>query len=146
MSGRDSLITVTPRRGSARGATARERIEARGAFTAVGRFLPELAGWSSASSGRWSNGKLRSLQQVHPLLHDELHTGNELASLTRRDVGIAVGVVPLFLAEGRSDLVRLTEPLDDGETELWLLTHPESRHLRRVGVVYSHLAQTMNMP
>lgn len=112
----------------------------------MGRFLPELAGCSSASSGRWSNGKLRSLQQVHPLLHDELHTGNELASLTRRDVGIAVGVVPLFLAEGRSDLVRLTEPLDDGETELWLLTHPESRHLRRVGAVYSHLAQTMNMP
>jgi DNA-binding transcriptional LysR family regulator len=177
---------------------------------------------------------LRSLQLIHPLLSYELHTGNELASLTRRDadiavratkrppqhlvgkhigpirvalyaakkggvrkfadvetgksdwiapddalpehpsvvwrkrhfpkvapryrvnsilsvlelvaLGLGVGIVPLFLADGRNDVVRLTEPLDECETELWLLTHPESRHLRRVGAVYSHLAQTMNMP
>ncbi|MCX7196527.1 MAG: LysR family transcriptional regulator [Proteobacteria bacterium] len=177
---------------------------------------------------------LRSLQTTHPLLGYELHTGNELASLTRRDadiavratkrppqhlvgkhigpirvalyaakrggarkfseveagksdwiapddalpehpsviwrkrhypkvapryrvnsilsvlelvaLGLGVGIVPLFLAEGRSDVIRLTEALDECETELWLLTHPESRHLRRVGAVYSHLAQAMNMP
>lgn len=177
---------------------------------------------------------LRNLRAVHPLLGYELHTGNELASLTRRDadiavratkrppqhlvgkhigpirvalyaarrggvrdfaeveagkpdwiapddalpehpsvvwrkrhfpkaapryrvgsilsvlelvaLGMGVGIVPLFLAEGRHDVVRLTEPLDECETELWLLTHPESRHLRRVGAVYSHLAQVMNLP
>jgi len=177
---------------------------------------------------------LRSLHAVHPLLRYDLHTGNELASLTRRDadiavratkrppqhlvgkhigpirvalyaakkggarkfadveagqadwiapddalpehpsvvwrkrhfpkaapryrvnsilsvlelvaLGLGVGIVPLFLADGRNDVVRLTEALDECETELWLLTHPESRHLRRVGAVYSHLAQTMNMP
>jgi len=176
---------------------------------------------------------LRSLHAVHPLLSYELHTGNELASLTRRDadiavratkrppqhlvgkhigpirvalyaakkggvrkladveagkshwiapddalpehpsvvwrkrhfpkvapryrvnsilsvlelvaLGLGVGIVPLFLADGRSDVVRLTEPLDECETELWLLTHPESRHLRRVGAVYSHLAQAMSL-
>ena len=61
-------------------------------------------------------------------------------------LGLGVGIVPLFLAEGRSDVDRLTEPLDECETELWLLTHPESRHLRRVAAVYSHLAQAMKMP
>ena len=177
---------------------------------------------------------LRALRTVHPLLGYELHTGNELASLTRRDadiavratrrppqhlvgkhigpirvalyaakrggarkfadveagkegwiapddalpdhpsvvwrkrhfpkvvpryrvgsilsvlelvaLGLGVGVVPLFLAEGRSDVVQLTEPLDECQTELWLLTHPESRHLRRVGAVYAHLAHTMTLP
>jgi len=177
---------------------------------------------------------LRCLHAVHPLLSYELHTGNELASLTRRDadiavratkrppqhlvgkhigpirvalyaakkgavrkftdveagksdwiapddalpehpsvvwrkrhfpkatpryrvtsilsvlelvaMGLGVGIAPLFLAAGRNDVLRLTEPLDECETELWLLTHPESRHLRRVGAVYSHLAQAMNMP
>ncbi|MCV2352804.1 LysR family transcriptional regulator [Paucibacter sp. B2R-40] len=177
---------------------------------------------------------LGSLQQLHPLLSFDLHTGNELVSLTRRDadiavratkrpplhlvgkqigpirvalygasgrrgasltdveagaadwiapdealpehpsviwrkraypkvlpryrvssiqsvlelvaLGLGVGILPLFLAEGRRDLTRLTEPLEDGETELWLLTHPESRHLRRVSAVYSHLAQTLRMP
>lgn len=177
---------------------------------------------------------LGGLRVVHPMLSFELHTGNELASLTRRDADIAVratkrppqhlvgkhigpirvalyaakqgdvrkraaadagkvdwiapddalpehpsviwrkrhfpkvapryrvnsilsvlelvalglgaGIVPLFLAEGRSDVVRLSEPLAECETELWLLTHPESRHLRRVGAVYAHLAHTMNLP
>jgi DNA-binding transcriptional LysR family regulator len=106
---------------------------------------------------------LQGLHKVHPLLSFELHAGNELASLTRRDadiavratkrppqhlvgLGLGVGIVPLFVAEARNDVVRLTQPLDECETELWLLTHPESRHLRRVAVVYSHLAQAVAMP
>lgn len=175
---------------------------------------------------------LRALQVAHPLLGFELHTGNELASLTRRDadiavratrrppqhlvgklvgplrvalyaarkggvrkyadvgkadwigtddalpehpsvawrkrhfpkvtpryrvnsiqsvlelvaLGLGVGIVPLFLAEPRKDVVRLTDALDECETGLWVLTHPESRHLQRVGTVYSHLAQELRMP
>lgn len=177
---------------------------------------------------------LRGLREVHPHLAFEMHTGNELASLTRRDadiavratkrppqhlvgkhvgpirvalyaarrgpvrryveveaghadwiapddalpehpsvvwrkrhfpkvvpryrvhsilsvlelvaLGMGVGIVPLFLAEGRNDVLRLTEPLDECETELWLLTHPESRHLRRVGTVYAHLAEALSLP
>lgn len=177
---------------------------------------------------------LRELAHRHGLLHYELHTGNELASLTRRDadiavratrrppahlvgkligpirvalyaarqrgaptlddvlsgpvdwiapddalpehpsvlwrkrhlpkvlpryrvssilsvlelvaLGLGVGIVPLFLAEGRKDVVRLSEPLEECETGLWLLTHAESRHLRRVSEVYTHLAQTLALP
>jgi DNA-binding transcriptional LysR family regulator len=61
-------------------------------------------------------------------------------------LGLGVGIVPLFLAEGRKDLRRLTEPLAEAETELWLLTHPEARHLRRVSAVYTHLATALVMP
>lgn len=177
---------------------------------------------------------LHALHAQHPLLAYELHTGNELASLTRRDadiavratkhppqhlvgrhigpirvalyaakkggpkryadveagrapwiapddalpehpsvvwrkrrfpkaqptyrvtsiltvlelvaLGLGVGVLPLFLAQSRTDLKPLTEVLDECQTELWLLTHPESRHLRRVSTVYAHLAQTMTLP
>jgi DNA-binding transcriptional LysR family regulator len=177
---------------------------------------------------------LQGLLAQHPLLHFDLHTGNELASLTRRDADIAVratkhppqhlvgkqvgpirvavyaarkggprsfndvengradwiapddalpehpsvvwrkrrlpkaqprfrvasiqsvlelvalgagvGIVPMFLAEGRKDVRRLTDPLAEAETELWLLTHPEMRHLRRVSAVYAHLAATLVMP
>lgn len=178
---------------------------------------------------------LLALQSSHPLLDYELHTGNELASLTRRDadiavratkrppqhlvgkcvgtirvalygprrrgaprsldavqdtgadwiapdealpdhpsvvwrrrhfpkvvpryrvnsilsvrelvgLGLGVGVLPLFLAEGAKDLLRLTDALDECDTELWLLTHAESRHLRRVSTVYGHLAQSLALP
>lgn len=177
---------------------------------------------------------LATLKDEHPLLHFELHTGNELASLTRRDadialratrrapphlvgrnlgpirvavyaakrrgaskwsdvesgqadwiavddalpehpsvvwrkkhfpkvvpryrvnsvqsvlelvaLGLGVGIVPVFLAQGRRDVSALTEPLADAETDLWLLTHTESRHLRRVSVTYAHLAQQLALP
>jgi DNA-binding transcriptional LysR family regulator len=177
---------------------------------------------------------LQTLRAAHPLLAYELHTGNELASLTRRDadiavratrrppqhlvgralgpirvavyaprrggpkdwdaveagqadwiapddalpehpsvvwrkrflpraqarfrvgsilsvlelvaLGLGVGIVPMFLAEGRRDVVRLTEPLPDAQTDLWLLAHPESRHLRRVSAVYAHLSETLRLP
>lgn len=177
---------------------------------------------------------LAELRDVHPLLAFELHTGNELASLTRRDadiavratkrppqhlvgkqigpirvalyaarrggvrsfadveagrcdwvapddalpehpsvvwrkrrlpkvvpryrvssilsvlelvaLGLGVGVLPLFLARSRKDVVPLTDPLDECETDLWLLTHADARHLRRVGTVYSHLAQAIELP
>ncbi len=175
---------------------------------------------------------LKPLRAAHPLLDYELHAGNELASLTRRDadiavratrrppqhlvgrhvgpirvalytakkspikrfddlapatswiapddalpehpsvvwrkrrfpkaqpayrvssiltvmelvaLGLGVGVLPLFLAAPRTDLRQLGEVLDECQTELWLLTHPESRHLRRVSTVYGHLAETMSL-
>ena len=177
--------------------------------------------------------ELKSLHATHPLLSFDLHAGNELASLTRRDAdiairatrrppqhlvgkhvgpirvalftakhsgiktfdatvahhenwvapddalpehpsvlwrkkhfpkvaptyrvnsiltvaelvakGLAIGLLPVFLADGRKDLTQLTEVLDECQTELWLLTHTESRHLRRVSTVFSHLAQGLEL-
>lgn len=57
--------------------------------------------------------------------------------------GMGVGMVPLFLAATRPNLRPLTGALDECATDLWLLTHPESRHLRRVATVYGHLARTL---
>lgn len=176
---------------------------------------------------------LKAFQSTHPLLSFELHAGNELASLTRRDAdiavratrrppphlvgkhvgpirvalfaakkgtvrrfqdvqagkaewiapddalpdhpsviwrkrhfpkaspryrvssiltvmelvaaGLGVGVLPVFLAQPRTDLIQLSDILDDGQTELWLLTHPESRHLRRVSAVFRHLSETLSL-
>ncbi|OYV01994.1 MAG: LysR family transcriptional regulator [Burkholderiales bacterium PBB5] len=176
---------------------------------------------------------LKTLRASHPLLSYELHAGNELASLTRRDTdiavratkrppphlvgkhvgpirvalfaarqgtvrrfdtsalaqadwiapddalpehpsvlwrrkhfpklapayrvnsiltvmalvaqGLGVGVLPLFLAQGHTGLRALTAPLDECQTELWLLAHPESRHLRRVSTVFGHLSQQLTL-
>lgn len=66
-----------------------------------------------------------------------------LSALELTALGLGVGVLPLFLAAHRSDLVPLTEALEGAETELWLLTHPESRHLRRVAATYRYLAYAL---
>jgi len=57
------------------------------------------------------------------------------------ELNLGVGILPLFLAQQRPGLRQLTEELEDCTTELWLLTHAESRHLRRIATVYSHLAE-----
>jgi DNA-binding transcriptional LysR family regulator len=55
--------------------------------------------------------------------------------------GMGVGLLPLFLARQRSDLRQLGAEIEECQTELWLLTHTEARHLRRVSAVYRHLAE-----
>ncbi|MBC7548236.1 MAG: LysR family transcriptional regulator [Polaromonas sp.] len=57
--------------------------------------------------------------------------------------GLGIGILPVFLARRRTDLTQLTEVLDECQTELWLLTHTESRHLRRVSAVYGYLSQNL---
>ncbi|MDT8999419.1 LysR family transcriptional regulator [Paucibacter sp. APW11] len=59
--------------------------------------------------------------------------------------GLGVGLLPMFLAEGRSGLTRLSEPIADCSSELWLLCLAEARHLRRVATVYSHLAEQLRL-
>lgn len=81
-----------------------------------------------------------------PKVVPRYRVGSILSVLELVALGLGVGVVPLFLANPRKDLVRLTEPIEDCETALWLLTHPDARHLRRVGTVYAHLAQAIAMP
>jgi DNA-binding transcriptional LysR family regulator len=81
-----------------------------------------------------------------PKVQPRFRVGSILSVLELVALGMGVGIVPLFLAEGRKDVRRLTEPLAEAETELWLLTHPESRHLRRVSVVYAQLATGLVMP
>jgi DNA-binding transcriptional LysR family regulator len=84
----------------------------------------------------------RRLPKVQP----RYRVGSIQSVLELVALGLGVGIVPLFLAEGRADVRRLTEPLEEAEHELWLLTHPEARHLRRVSVVYAHLAASLVMP
>ena len=60
--------------------------------------------------------------------------------------GLGVGIVPLFMLENEPQLVALTDPLEGCESQLWLLAHPESRHLRRIAAVYQHFAQAIQLP
>jgi DNA-binding transcriptional LysR family regulator len=57
--------------------------------------------------------------------------------------GLGVGVVPRFMLDCEKDLVPLGAPLDGCQSELWLLAHPESRHLRRIAATYQHFAESI---
>jgi DNA-binding transcriptional LysR family regulator len=57
--------------------------------------------------------------------------------------GFGVALLPTFFAAPRRDLVALTEPLEETANELWLLTHRDARHLRRVSTVFGYLAREL---
>jgi DNA-binding transcriptional LysR family regulator len=89
-------------------------------------------------SVRW---RKKHLPRVTPRL--EVH--GILAVMEAVAAGLAVGIVPLFLASAYADVSALTDPLDECETGLWLLAHPESRHLRRIAVVAAGLAEVLRL-
>ncbi|WP_116140711.1 LysR family transcriptional regulator [Trinickia diaoshuihuensis] len=60
-------------------------------------------------------------------------------------LGMGVGILPTFLTRGRADLVQLTDVLPECQTELWVLTHRESRHLRRVSTVFKFLSSALKI-
>ncbi|MDM4766284.1 LysR family transcriptional regulator [Pelomonas sp. SE-A7] len=82
----------------------------------------------------------------YPRLKPRYQVGSIQSVLELVAQGLGVGVVPIFLAEGRSDVKRLSEPLDEAQTELWLLTHADARHLRRVATVYAALGEGIDLP
>jgi DNA-binding transcriptional LysR family regulator len=116
------------------GAAARARLAAGGAdWIAPDDALPEHP------SVVWR-------KRHHPKVAPRYRVNSILSVLELIALGLGVGVLPLFLAAGRRDVVALSAPLESAETDLWLLAHPESRHLRRVAAVYGHLARTLSLP
>jgi DNA-binding transcriptional LysR family regulator len=59
--------------------------------------------------------------------------------------GMGIGSLPMFLAQQRKDMRALTDEIEECQTQLWLLTHTETRHLRRVCAVYGHLSQALQL-
>ncbi|MCX7208597.1 MAG: LysR family transcriptional regulator [Proteobacteria bacterium] len=81
----------------------------------------------------------------YPKLMPRYRVNSILTVMELIERGMGVGLVPTFLAASRPNLRPLTGVLDECATDLWLLTHPESRHLRRVATVFSHLAQNIQL-
>lgn len=80
-----------------------------------------------------------------PKMSPRYRVGSILTVMELVAAGLGVGVLPIFLAQPRTDLIQLTDIIDECQTELWLLTHPESRHLRRVSTVFRHLSETLSL-
>jgi DNA-binding transcriptional LysR family regulator len=81
-----------------------------------------------------------------PRLQPQWRVNSILSVFDAVRLGLGVGIVPVFLARTCTQLVALTEPLPECDTQLWLLTHPESRHLRRIAKVAAQLADAIELP
>jgi len=104
------------------------------------------ADWVAPDDALPEHPSVRWRQRHWPKLQPRYRVDSILTVQTCVVLGLGIGVLPLFLAEGHPALRALTPPLDEAQTDLWLLMHPESRHLRRVATVFQHLADRMQLP
>ncbi|MFZ5559946.1 MAG: LysR family transcriptional regulator [Pseudomonadota bacterium] len=97
-------------------------------WLAPDEFLPEHP------SVRW---RQKHLPKVRPR-----YRCNAILPLAQAvQAGLGVAVLPTYMARAFNGLVALTGPIEECDCDLWLLTHPESRHLRRVSVMFAELSQ-----
>jgi DNA-binding transcriptional LysR family regulator len=57
--------------------------------------------------------------------------------------GLGVGVVPMFLIRNNPELEVVEGPLKELDTDLWILAHPDIRHLQRVKLLFDFLKNTL---
>jgi len=101
------------------------------------------APWIGPDDGLPEHPSVAWRKRHFPKLAPRYRVGSILTVMELVAAGLGVGLLPVFLAQARSDLIQLTEVLDECQSELWLLTHPESRHLRRVATVFRHLSESL---
>ena len=105
----------------------------------------ETAPWLAVDDALPEHPSVKWRRKHHPNIAPRVLVNSIQAVFEGIVAGAGIGIVPLFLARSRADLVALGGPLDDCETQLWLLTHPESRHLRRIATVAAHLAAAITL-
>lgn len=113
------------------------------AVKGVDDIRPEATSWIDPMSLRPDHPVTLWRMRNFPKIVPRYRVNDFLAVRSLIEMGLGVGILPMCLAEGRAALGRLTDALDECQTELWLLTHPESRHLLRVSTVFNHLSNSL---
>lgn len=99
------------------------------------------APWISVDDAMPDHPSVRWRRKRYPRAEPVLCVNSVQSVFDAVVAGLGVGLVPVFLARGRSDVQQVSDPVPECDVQLWLLTHPESRHLRRIATVAAHLAE-----
>jgi DNA-binding transcriptional LysR family regulator len=113
---------------------------------AHGRGSLEAQDWVAPDESMPEHPSVRWRTRAYPKLVPRLLADGIVGVVDAIRTGAGIGVVPLFMLDVEPQLKALTEPLEGCESTLWLLAHPESRHLRRIAAVYQHLADNVRLP
>ena len=115
------------------------------AVKSVSDAMKQTAPWIEPDDASPNHPSIRWRMRHLPKVVPKYRVNDFLAVMSMIELGFGVGILPVFLAEGHKGLVRITDALDECQNELWVLTHPESRHLRRIATVFSHLSKNLNL-
>jgi DNA-binding transcriptional LysR family regulator len=101
--------------------------------------------WIAPDDGMPEHPSVRWRRRQWPKLIPALLVDGIVGVVDAIESGLGIGIVPLFMLS-RTRLAALSDPLEGCESQLWLLAHPELRHLRRIAAAYQHLGEAIRLP
>lgn len=112
-----------------------------------GRRLPELADmhWITLDDTLVNHPSYKWWRQRYPKAASRFRCNSVMSVAGAIVNGLGVGVAPCFLMNGQPDVIMIDGPLEELRNDLWILAHPDIRHLQRVKLLFDFLKENVKL-
>jgi len=104
---------------------------------------PSAYDWIVLDESMPDHPALRWRKKNYPKVMPRYYLGSLLALGEAVRCGLGVGMMSTFRSKDDPVLQALTPVQDDCGIDIWILAHPESRHLRRIATVYTYFSKML---
>jgi DNA-binding transcriptional LysR family regulator len=126
--------------------TLRAAVYASKAYLARGKPYPEGADWIALDDSLPDHPSQAWRRRRFPKIPARHRVNSVMSVAGAVMAGMGVGVVPLFVFDGEPRVEIVEGPLDELDTELWCLSHPDARELQRVKLWFAFLREHLQLP
>lgn len=113
-------------------------------FEAEGRKKDlNLYDWIVLDDAMPDHPAMKWRKKNYPKIVPRYHLGSLVALGEAVRCGLGVGMMSTFKAKNDPNLQALTPVQEDCGIDVWILAHPESRHLRRIAAVYTYFSKAL---
>lgn len=103
------------------------------------------ADWIALDESLADHPSVRWMRRHYPKLKPRYRCNSVLSVAGSVVSGLGIGIAPLFLLKDHPQVRLMEGPLAELETELWMLAHPDVRHLQRVKLLFDFLKANLSL-
>lgn len=103
----------------------------------------EQADWIALDESLPDHPSVRWRARHYPKLLPRVRCNSVLSVAGSVVWGMGVGVVPMFLLRDNPQVEIVEGPLEELDSDLWMLAHPDIRHLQRVKILFDFLKENV---
>ena len=103
----------------------------------------EKADWIALDESLAEHPSVRWRRQHYPKVQPRDRCNSVLSVAGSVVWGLGVGVAPMFLLKDHPQVHIVEGPVAELETDLWMLAHPDVRHLKRVKLLFEFLRENL---
>jgi DNA-binding transcriptional LysR family regulator len=108
--------------------------------------LPEDMAWVALDETLPDHPSQQWRRRHYPKLKPRYRVNSVLSAAGAIVNGLGIGVVPLIVLKDNPQVQIVQGPLEELDTDLWALAHPDARHLQRVKLLFDFMRQSILLP